>query len=205
MAKNGRKMKKNHFYWVHAWPPSLLLWLICNVLTILVQGFPGNKAHQHSPCGSFLQSRPSSGHLTMEHEYYLHSPLQEMVHTPLPDFPVTYFPVWFWDPVLSVNQLVVVVQLLSCVRLFAECSCVRFMECSTPGFPVILSQSLLKLMSTRSAMPSNLSSSIVPFSSCPQSFPALGSFPISQLFTSGGQSTIYKSVGTHLRLPFFPC
>ena len=26
-----------------------------------------------------------------------------------------------------------------------------------------------------------------PFSSCPQSFPALGSFPMSQLFTSGGQ------------------
>ena len=27
-----------------------------------------------------------------------------------------------------------------------------------------------------------------PFSSCPQSFPASGSFPVSQLFTSGGQS-----------------
>ena len=33
-----------------------------------------------------------------------------------------------------------------------------------------------------------ISSSIVPFSSCPQSFPASGSFPMSQLFTSGGQS-----------------
>ena len=33
-----------------------------------------------------------------------------------------------------------------------------------------------------------ISSSVVPFSSCPQSFPASGSFPISQLFTSGGQS-----------------
>ena len=33
-----------------------------------------------------------------------------------------------------------------------------------------------------------ISSSVVPFSSCPQSFPALGSFQISQLFTSGGQS-----------------
>ena len=31
-------------------------------------------------------------------------------------------------------------------------------------------------------------SSVVPFSSCPQSFPASGSFPMSQLFTSGGQS-----------------
>ena len=34
----------------------------------------------------------------------------------------------------------------------------------------------------------NISSSVVPFSSCPQSFPASGSFPMSQLFSSGGQS-----------------
>ena len=32
-----------------------------------------------------------------------------------------------------------------------------------------------------------ISSSAVPFSSCPQSFPALGSFQMSQLFASGGQ------------------
>ena len=34
-----------------------------------------------------------------------------------------------------------------------------------------------------------ISSSFVPFSSCPQSFPASGSFPVSQLFKSGDQST----------------
>ena len=33
-----------------------------------------------------------------------------------------------------------------------------------------------------------ISSSVVPFSSCPQSLPASECFPISQLFTSGGQS-----------------
>ena len=33
-----------------------------------------------------------------------------------------------------------------------------------------------------------ISSSVVPFSSCRQSFPASGSFPMSQLFISGGQS-----------------
>ena len=33
-----------------------------------------------------------------------------------------------------------------------------------------------------------ISSSVVPFSSCPQSFPASGSCQMSQLFTSGGQS-----------------
>ena len=34
-----------------------------------------------------------------------------------------------------------------------------------------------------------ISSSAIPFSSCPQSFPASGSFQMSQLFTAGGQST----------------
>ena len=34
-----------------------------------------------------------------------------------------------------------------------------------------------------------ISSSVVPFSSCPQSFPATGSFPMSQLFARGGQGT----------------
>ena len=34
-----------------------------------------------------------------------------------------------------------------------------------------------------------ISSSVIPFSSCPQSFPASGSFQMSQLFTSGGKST----------------
>ena len=33
-----------------------------------------------------------------------------------------------------------------------------------------------------------ISSSVIPFSSCPQSLPASGSFPMSQLSTSGGQS-----------------
>ena len=33
-----------------------------------------------------------------------------------------------------------------------------------------------------------VSSSVIPFSPCPQSFPALGSFQMSQLFKSGGQS-----------------
>ena len=62
-------------------------------------------------------------------------------------------------------------------------------DSSTPGFPILhIAQSFLKLMSTESVMPSNISSSVAPFSSCPQSFPASGSFPMSQLFTSGGQS-----------------
>ena len=47
----------------------------------------------------------------------------------------------------------------------------------TPGPPSITNfQSLPKLMSFDSIMPSNHSSSVVLFSSCPQSFPASGSF-----------------------------
>jgi len=58
------------------------------------------------------------------------------------------------------------------------------------GLPVITnSQSSPKPMSIELVMPFNcLSSSVIPFSSCPQSFPESGSFPMSQLFASGGQS-----------------
>ena len=56
-----------------------------------------------------------------------------------------------------------------------------------PGFLSITnSQSLLKLMSIESVRPS-ISSSVVPFSSCLQSFPVSGSFPISQFFPSGAK------------------
>ena len=50
------------------------------------------------------------------------------------------------------------------------------------------SQSLLKVMSIKSVMPSNHLILCHPFSSCLQSFPAPGSFPVSQLSASGGQS-----------------
>ena len=50
------------------------------------------------------------------------------------------------------------------------------------------SQSLLKLMSIKSVMHSNHLILCHPVSSCLQSFPASGSFPMSQFFASGGQS-----------------
>ena len=52
---------------------------------------------------------------------------------------------------------------------------------------VTISLSLLKLMSTDQGCYPMIKSSVVPFS-CPQSFPAWGSFPMSRLFTSGSQS-----------------
>ena len=50
------------------------------------------------------------------------------------------------------------------------------------------SRSLLKLMSITLVMPSNHSSSVIPFSSCLQSFPASGFSQMSEFFTSCGQS-----------------
>ena len=65
------------------------------------------------------------------------------------------------------------------------------MNCSTPGLPV--HHQLLESTQTHVHHPCRwchptISSSVIPFSSCPQSFPASGSFQISQLFASGGQS-----------------
>ena len=60
-------------------------------------------------------------------------------------------------------------------------------------------QSLLKLMSIESVMSSNISSSVIPFSSCLQSFPSSGSFLMSWLFASGGQS-----IGASTSTPLFP-
>ena len=50
-----------------------------------------------------------------------------------------------------------------------------------------ISLGLLKLMFFESVMPSTISSSIAFSSFCSQSFQASGSFPVSQLFTLGGQ------------------
>ena len=66
------------------------------------------------------------------------------------------------------------------------------MDCSTPGLPVhhqlpgVYSNSCPL---SRWCHPT-ISSSIIPFSSYLQSFPASGSFQMSQLFASGGQSRL---------------
>ena len=77
------------------------------------------------------------------------------------------------------------VQSLSRVRLFAT----PWIAAHQASLSITNSQSSLRLMSIESVMPSShlISSSVVPFS-CPQSLPASGSFPVSQLFAWGGQS-----------------
>ena len=63
------------------------------------------------------------------------------------------------------------------------------MDCNTPGFPFITKPRLYSNSCplSRWCHPTT-SSSIIPFSSHLQSFPASGSLPVSQFFTSGGQS-----------------
>ena len=58
------------------------------------------------------------------------------------------------------------------------------MDCSMPGFPVLYH--FTEFAETH--IHATISSYVVPFSSCLQSFPASGSFPVSRLFASGGQS-----------------
>ena len=64
------------------------------------------------------------------------------------------------------------------------------MDCSTSGFPVHQLPELAQthVLSSRWCH-STISSSVVPFSSCLQSFPASGSFQMSPFLPSGGQST----------------
>ena len=63
---------------------------------------------------------------------------------------------------------------LSRVRLFAT----PWTEACQASLSFTISRSLLKLMSIESSSPQTISSSVDPFSFCPQSFPASGSFPI---------------------------
>ena len=64
------------------------------------------------------------------------------------------------------------------------------MDCSAPGFPVHHQH-----LACSNSCPSSqwchptIPSSVIPFSSCPQSFPASGSFQMSLFCASGGQST----------------
>ena len=77
-----------------------------------------------------------------------------------------------------------VVQLLSCVWLFT----IPWTTAHQTSLSFIISWSLLKLCPLSQWCHPTISSSVAHFSSCPQSFPASGSFPMNWLFTSGGHS-----------------
>ena len=73
---------------------------------------------------------------------------------------------------------------LSHVRLFAT----PWTEACQDSLSFTISWSFCSLMSIELVMPSNHLILCCPFSSCPQSYPSSGAFPMGWLFASGGQS-----------------
>ena len=89
-----------------------------------------------------------------------------------------------WEVISSgralMNGLTPVFQLLSRVQICDPTGC------SMSGFPIL--HYLPKIAPTHIYLYPTISSSVTPFSSCPQSFPTSGSFPMNQFFASGTQS-----------------
>ena len=74
--------------------------------------------------------------------------------------------------------------MLSCIRLFET----LWTAACQASLSITNSQSLIKFTSIKSVCHPIISFSVVPFSSCLQSFPTSQSFRMSQLFASGGQN-----------------
>ena len=113
-----------------------------------------------------------------------------------------------WFEETSSNEIVVIfnsglnrecfprsVQSLSHLQLFV----IPWTAACQASLSITNSQSLLKLMSIASVMPSNHLIFCCPFSSCLQSLPASGSFLMSPFFISGGQS-----IGISALAPLLP-
>ena len=81
----------------------------------------------------------------------------------------------------------------SCPTLCDPMDCSARLPCPSPTLEAYSNSYSLSLWSHPT-----LWSSIVPFSSCLQSFPASGSFPVSQFFTLGGQITGVSASATVL-------
>ena len=86
------------------------------------------------------------------------------------------------------------VQSLSRVRLFVT----PWIAARQASLSITNSWSSLRLTSIESVMPSSHLIFCPPFSSCPHSLPASESFPMSQLFTWGGQSTGVSALASFL-------
>ena len=83
------------------------------------------------------------------------------------------------------STLTASVQLLSYIQLFVT----PWTAARQASLSITNSQSLLKLIPIKSMMPSNHLILCYPLLLLPSTFPASGSFPTSQFFISGGQST----------------
>ena len=138
--------------------------------------------------------RLSSSSLFHFFYFIISAPISFSLCSPMSPTLFFFFPLMFFIKPLSsvvvkllytcIKIYISSVQSLSRVRLFAT---PQIAACQA-SLSIINSQSSLKLMSIELWCHPAISSSVVPFSSCPQSLPASGSFPMSQLFTWSGQS-----------------
>ena len=87
------------------------------------------------------------------------------------------------------------VQSLSRVWLFAT----PWITARQASLSITNSRSSLRLSPSSQWCHPAISSSVVPFSSCPQSIPASESFPMNQLFAWGGQSTGVSALASFLQ------
>ena len=134
---------------------------------LLFSSWEGNEREAHSS-GSSDNTRPKGSSDNTEEQTGKENPNG----IPTKQTPSS----WNVSRYFSGAIFVVVVQSLSCVQLFAT-------PCPSPS-PGVCSNSCPLSRWCHAAV----LSCVVPFSSCPQSFPASGSFPVSWLFISDGQS-----------------
>ena len=103
---------------------------------------------------------------------------------------------YHYPPGAAVPEAAVVVQPLTCVWLFVT----HGPQHATLSCPSLSAGTRSESCPSSRWCHPTISSSVVPFSFCLQSFPASGSFPMSQFFTSGGQS-IGVSASASVNIP----
>ena len=89
-----------------------------------------------------------------------------------------------WSLLKPMSIVPISVQLLSCIQLFVT----PWTIAHQASLSITSSQSLLRLISIETVMPSKHLILYRPLLLLPSIFPASGSFPMSQFFASGGQS-----------------
>ena len=102
---------------------------------------------------------------------------------------------------MSLKYIWYISQSFSCVWLFAT----PWTAARQASLSITNSRSSLRLMSIELVRHPTISSSVVPFSSCLQSFPTSGSFPMSQFFAQGGQSIGVSASASVLSMNFQDC
>ena len=138
--------------------------------------------------------------------YFTHD---NCINATLSVHPTLSFPYCAHKSILYISVLIPALHIGSSVPFFCCCCCSVTQLCptlcdpmdgSTPGFPVL--HHLLEFVQTHAHWVGDAiqpSHPVLPFSSCLQYFPASGSFLMSWLFTSGGQS-----IGASASAPVFP-